>query len=154
MLRLSRLTDYAIVVLAHMARTAHVCVHPATDIAEATSIPLPTVQKVLKQLGRDGLLRSVRGARGGYALAVDPAEVTVARVIRCIEGPPALTACSIPGHHSCGDQPHCAVSNHWPVLNAAVVAALEAVSILDVSRPEPISYASVARAVARAPAGE
>ena len=70
MLRIAKLTDYAIVVLAHMARNAHRCVHPATDLAEQTVVPLPTVQKVLKVLLREGLVVSMRGARGPSARAV------------------------------------------------------------------------------------
>lgn len=139
MLRISKLTDHAIVVLAHLARTAHVCVHPASDISESTRIPLPTTQKVLKQLTREDLLVSVRGARGGYSLARDPETITVADVIAAMEGPLALTSCSLSAlmvdHEGCTEESHCQVSGHWPLINSAVRSALEAVSILELSRP-------------------
>jgi len=136
MLRIARLTDYAIVLLAHLAREAHVCVHPASEIAEATGIPQPTVAKVLKQLTRAGLLRSVRGAHGGYALDRDPGRVSVADVIDAIEGPVALTACSVHGAgETCGDEANCQLSGHWPRINTAVVGALREVTILELARP-------------------
>lgn len=135
MLRLAKLTDYAIVLLAHMARQGHVCVHPAAELSEATSVPLPTVQKLMKSLTQQGLTLSVRGARGGYSLARDPAAIRLVDVIDAIEGPVALTACSVSEGEPCSDAAHCQVSGHWPVINRAVRSALEGVSVLDLSRP-------------------
>jgi FeS assembly SUF system regulator len=139
------LTDHAIVVLAHLARTAHVCVHPAKEIADATRIPLPTVQKVLKQLSRESLLISTRGARGGYSLARDPAAMSVAQVVEAMEGPLALTTCALTGE-GCSDDHDCQVAGHWPVINGAVRTALDAVSILDISRPASPSVRAAPRA--------
>ncbi|MCB9664114.1 MAG: SUF system Fe-S cluster assembly regulator [Alphaproteobacteria bacterium] len=136
MLRLAKLTDYAIVVLAHLAREAHVCVHPASAIAEATGVPQPTVAKVLKSLTREGLVLSSRGVTGGYSLARDPARISVVDVIAAVEGPLALTACAVEGL-GCTDEHHCQVAGHWPRINGAVIDALRAVSILDLSRPDP-----------------
>lgn len=136
MLRIARMTDYAIVLLAHLVRQAHVCVHPASEVADATGIPQPTVAKVLKQLAREGLLRSVRGAQGGYVLAKDPARVSVADVIAAMEGPVALTACAVHGMgETCGDEDTCHLAGHWPRINEAVVSALRDVSILELARP-------------------
>ena len=136
MLRIARLTDYALVVLAHMVRQAHVCVHPASDIAEATGLPQPTVAKVLTTLCREGVLRSVRGAQGGYLLDRDPAEIRVADVIEAMEGPVALTACAVHGTGApCSDLESCDLAGHWPTINRAVVGALRQVSLVDLARP-------------------
>jgi DNA-binding IclR family transcriptional regulator len=67
MFKLSKLTDYAVVVLVRLARTDGVQTSPG--IAAATGIPEPTVAKVLKILTGSGLVSSQRGARGGYRLA-------------------------------------------------------------------------------------
>ncbi len=149
MLRLARLTDYAIVVLAHMARNAHLCVHPATELAAETSVPLPTVQKVLKTLAGAGLVESRRGARGGYALVADPAATTLLTVIERLEGPIGLTDCAIalvspegsrgPAVAGCSDHDHCVVGDHWPVLNEAVRGALDGVTLLTLARRRPRS---------------
>lgn len=135
MLRISRLTDYALVVMAHLAREAHVCVHPATAIAEVTGLPQPTVAKILKALSREGLLHSVRGAAGGYSLARDPRAVSVADVIAAIEGPIALTACSVHGGETCADVDTCQLADHWPHINGAIASALAGVSVWDLARP-------------------
>ena len=137
MLRISRLTDHAIVVLAHLSRKAHVCVHPAAGIADETAIPQPTVAKVFKQLTRGGLLISTRGAAGGYSLARDPAEISVADVVTAMEGPLSLTACAIEGLNTCDHGEHCQISGHWPLINQAVYGALADVSMLDLARPVP-----------------
>jgi FeS assembly SUF system regulator len=147
MLRLSKLGDYAIVMVAHLARTAHVCVHPATGIAEATGIPLPTVAKVLKTLAREGILVSTRGAHGGYGLARDPATISVVDVLEAIEGPMSLTACAHAGPgETCSDEAHCHLPPHWRAINAAVREALSKVSMLDLAgkrerRPVPLAPA-------------
>jgi FeS assembly SUF system regulator len=147
-LRLARLTDYAIVVLAHMARHAHLCVHPASELATETGVPLPTVQKVLKTLAGAGLVESRRGARGGYALAADPAATTLLTVIERLEGPIGLTDCAIAlaaDAGGCSDHDHCVVGDHWPVLNEAVRGALEGVTLLTLARRRP--RGAIARAL-------
>lgn len=135
MLRIGRLTDYAIVVLAHMARHAYRCVHPASDLSEHTGVPLPTVQKILKELTHHGLVVSMRGARGGYALAHDPGEVTLVQILEAMEGPVALTACAIPHAGACTESERCGVSEHWPTINRAMRVALEQVTLLQLSAP-------------------
>ncbi|BBI62739.1 hypothetical protein HSBAA_40450 [Vreelandella sulfidaeris] len=86
MLKLSRLTDYAAVVMAQIARHAHAS-HAAADLAEAVQLPHPTVSKTLKMLARAGLLVSQRGAQGGYRLARPASQITAADIIAAIEGP-------------------------------------------------------------------
>lgn len=92
MIRLSRLADYAVLLMSRMANTPD-RVHNALDIAEATGLPCPTVSKLLATLAREGLLNSVRGAKGGYGLAHPAREITVAHIIAAIDGPIAITAC-------------------------------------------------------------
>ena len=92
-LRISRLTDYGTVLLAHLAASqGAVC--SAADVATATGIAAPTVSKLLKSLGRSGLVISTRGANGGYRLAREPHEISAADVIDALEGPVSITECS------------------------------------------------------------
>ena len=91
MLRLSKLTDYAVVVLVRLSRETGVQTSPG--IAATTGIPEPTVAKVLKTLAAGGLVASQRGARGGYRLLRPLAAIPVADVIAAVDGPIALTAC-------------------------------------------------------------
>src|ERR1700682_3456301 len=93
MLRISKLTDYATVVLAHLAQEAIGC-QSATDVAAGTGIATPTVSKILKELQKSGLVRSTRGAHGGYALARPAATISAAEIIDAVEGPVGLTECA------------------------------------------------------------
>src|SRR4030095_12253450 len=91
MLRISRLTDYATVILASLAGGSLVS---AADLPERTRIGLPTVSKLLKELQHAGLVTSVRGAHGGYQLARPASSIHAAEIIDAVEGPFALTECA------------------------------------------------------------
>lgn len=135
MLKISKLTDYAIVVLERMARKAG-DIHTAAGLAEACGIAAPTVSKILKCLAKAGILNSTRGVHGGYALARAPESTSVAAVIRAMEGPIALTDCE--GEHGgCEQSSSCQARSGWDVINRAVRAALESVSLAEMARVEP-----------------
>jgi FeS assembly SUF system regulator len=145
MLRISRLTDYATVILASLAGGG---LASAADIAERTHIGLPTVSKLLKELQHAGLVRSVRGARGGYQLARAPAAISAAAIIDAVEGPVALTECA-GGAGNCGIETTCLVGHGWQRISRAIRRALADVSLdalvrrdatfatPDFSRPQP-----------------
>lgn len=133
MLRLSKLTDYATVILSHMARDK-VRVYAALEIAAATGIMQPTVSKILKTLAKAKVLNSIRGAHGGYRLARDPGEISVATVISALEGPIALTECSI-SHDGCQQSGACGIRGNWSVLNRTIQRALESVTLADMLLP-------------------
>jgi FeS assembly SUF system regulator len=133
MLRLSKLTDYATVILSFMARDSKQ-VHAAMEIAAATGIALPTVSKILKLLVNADVLSSTRGAKGGYALASEPERITVAAVICALEGPIALTECSI-SHQGCEQASGCGIRSNWGLINQAIHDALESVTLADLIRP-------------------
>ena len=106
----------------------------AAHLAEETGIPLPTVQKLVSKLSHAGLLRSVRGAGGGFRLARPAAAVTLADVIEAIEGPIAMTSCVDTGKHDCGLEGSCRVQAHWPVVNNAVRGALAGINLTSLAR--------------------
>jgi FeS assembly SUF system regulator len=132
-LKLSKLTDYATVILSCMARDDS-RVHAALEISEATGIAQPTVSKVLKMLVKAGVLSSVRGAKGGYALTRTPEKITVATVISAVEGPIALTECS-QSHRSCEQASGCHIQGHWNLVNQKIFNALESVTLADMILP-------------------
>jgi FeS assembly SUF system regulator len=139
MLRMSRITDYGIVLLTHLASAPGDEVHNARTLAERAGLPLPVVSKILKALTREGFLHSQRGARGGYALARPAEAISVAAVIDALEGPIALTECgSHPG--ACERESRCAVRAPWQQINRAVRQTLEQVrlsELLPTAAPEP-----------------
>lgn len=135
MLRISKLTDYGTVVLAHLAGSADT-ITSAADVAAATGIALPTVSKLLKSLARAGLVTSVRGANGGYRLARAPGEISAAHVIDALEGPVSITECSA-SDGRCEHEGVCSVGGAWRQINIAIRRALDDVSLLDLLRSNP-----------------
>ncbi|MDJ0939963.1 MAG: SUF system Fe-S cluster assembly regulator [Woeseiaceae bacterium] len=130
MLRISKLTDYGTVVLAHLATGSHREVVSAADVASATGIAPPTVSKLLKLLGRAGLVTSTRGANGGYRLAREPEMITAANIIDALEGPVSITECSAADSH-CDFEDVCNVGSAWQRINVAIRRALDDVSLVD-----------------------
>src|SRR5580692_11306642 len=132
MLRISKLTDYATVVLAALAEQPQQ-LRTAAALAGRTRIAAPTVSKLLKQLHRAGLLTSTRGLHGGYQLARPPAQITVAAILDALEGPVALTDCSSGGHAQCGIEHNCRVAPVWQRLNVVIRRALSDVTLAELA---------------------
>ena len=132
MLRISKLTDYGTVLLAHLAANqSTVC--SAADVAQATGIGLPTVSKLFKSLARAGLVTSTRGANGGYRLSRGPHLISAADVIDALEGPVSITECSaIDG--DCEHEGVCSVGGAWQRVNVAIRRALTDVTLNDLVR--------------------
>ena len=127
MLRISRLTDYATVLLATLAGEPE-RVQTATALAEQTHIAAPTVSKLLKQLQRAGLVTSTRGLHGGYQLARPASQISAAAILDALEGPVAITDCAA-GHGNCEIEAGCRVSRVWQRVNLAMRRALYDVSL-------------------------
>ena len=134
MFRISRLTDYGIVVMAHLAKCKDEDSHNARELAEDTQLPAPFVSKILKSLTRAGLLVSQRGSKGGYSLARTPREIPVVEMITALEGPVGITECTIhPG--ACAQEPSCQVRDPWQRINGALHVALEKITLADLAKP-------------------
>jgi len=133
-LRMSRLTDYGVVLLTHLAAGRGSEVRNARELAEETGLPQPAVSKILKVLVREGLLHSQRGIKGGYTLAHSAQEISVATVIDALEGPVALTECTAhPG--SCEREEDCLTRAPWIRINRAVRQTLEQVRLSELVGP-------------------
>jgi FeS assembly SUF system regulator len=136
MLRISKLTDYGVVLATHMAQAESAEPRTVRELAAETHIPQPTVGKVLKLLARGGVVESQRGARGGYRLARAPASTTIAEVIEALEGPIAVTECtSDDGTESCAHEGVCEVQGNWQRINDAVHTALSAITLAAMGTP-------------------
>jgi FeS assembly SUF system regulator len=138
MLRMGKLTDYGIVLLTHLAQDEGraACVRTAQELAVASRVPLPTVAKLLKELGRAGLVSSQRGRRGGYALARPAHAISVAEIVEALEGPVALTECST-ADGTCDLEPTCVARSHWAPISRAIHRTLSRLP-LSALAPHPI----------------
>lgn len=132
MIRLSRQTDYGIVLMSQLAAQPEVR-RNANELAEATHLPAPMVAKILKQLVRSGLLISRRGAHGGYALAQEAASISVADIIAALDGPIAMTECVEESTDECSYEATCRVRGNWLRINRAVRESLEAIPLSEMA---------------------
>lgn len=135
MLRVSKLTDYATVVMTCLAGAGD-SVMSAQALAERARLEVPTVSKLLKQLAQAGLATSSRGINGGYRLARAPDRITIADIVTAMEGPIGMTEC---GAHAglCDHEPHCGVRVNWQRINVAIAGALSSVTLADMLHPPP-----------------
>jgi len=132
MLRVTRLTDYATVVLTVLAS------HPgevlsASELADLAGLEPPTVSKLLKLLAQAELVAGFRGTHGGYRLARAAEDITLIEIVEAMEGPLAITECSL-DHSQCGIVHRCGIRAGWRRINDVIGDALRAVSLADMAR--------------------
>ena len=136
MLRVTKLTDYATVVLAALADPP-IRVHSAAGLAERARLEATTVSKVLKPLAHAGLVTSFRGATGGYRLARSPEQISLIEIVEAIEGRLGVTECA--GEHSlCEHETHCDVQGPWRRINDVIADSLRGMSLAEMlPAPKP-----------------
>lgn len=133
MFRITRLTDYGVMLMTELAQ-ADESVLNAAALAARSHLPAPSVSKILQLLLKSGLLESVRGAGGGYRLTRDASEVSIRDIIVALEGPIAITECSL-DHSRCDQQEHCTTRSNWNLINRAVRGTLGDISLADMITP-------------------
>jgi FeS assembly SUF system regulator len=149
MLRVTKLTDYASVVLTVLASDPD-AVLSASGLAERAGLEAPTVAKLLKPLAQAGLVEAFRGVNGGYRLARDAADISLVDILEAIEGPLGMTECSVHAG-TCGIEQSCGARSNWRRINDVVAEALRGVSLADMLAT-PSAVAGKARARRAIPA--
>jgi FeS assembly SUF system regulator len=142
---MTKMTDYGILLLTHVASQPDRPAFTARELAQETHLPLPSVGKLLKQLSHGGLLASQRGTHGGYSLARPPREITVASIIATLEGPVSITECG--GAIRCEHESFCSTKPNWQIINDAIRASLEGLTLADMTRPLAPRFAAASSAV-------
>ncbi len=137
MIRITKVTDHGIVLLTRFALAEHGTVFNARDLADAEDMTQPMVAKILKILVGGGILESHRGVKGGYSLARRPETITLEHIVAAMEGPIAVTECSVADFGSCDRESFCNVRPHWRIINESIRTALERVTLLELAAPEP-----------------
>lgn len=134
MLRLSKMTDYGLVILHYLADHDNT-VLSAAAIASDVKLALPTVSKILKLLVNAELVRSVRGSHGGYQLFRPAKNITIPDVIMALEGSmPALTDCSH-AQRKCEHDAFCQLRDNWNIINQTIMRTLQNISLQDLLKP-------------------
>lgn len=133
MIRINKLTDYGVMILAEMAAEPGEKFTSAT-LAERLEIPKTTVAKLLKLLTGAGILVSSRGRLGGYQLKMAPARLSMATILTALEGPVAVTECSL-GPGICQTENKCRTGKGWQRFNHTLNSELEQLSLASLLAP-------------------
>jgi Rrf2 family protein len=143
MIRISKKADYAVFLMGYIAERApcgSAQVVSAAEIAAAIKLGQAVVANLLKDLARDGLLESVRGARGGYRLALEPQAITLERILRVVEGPFLLVDCTHdlagvpPEDHDCSLFAFCSSKRPMRVLHQRIRLLMQAITLDELIR--------------------
>tara|TARA_B100001564_G_C20529901_1_gene619233 strand:- start:409 stop:837 length:429 start_codon:yes stop_codon:yes gene_type:complete len=141
MLRVSRLTDYAVLVLCHLASKPGVLVS-AKQVSDATSITETTSSKILKLLNKSKIISSTRGAKGGYCLEKKLDAVSIIDVIAAIDGSPSVTMCCEENQGNCDLESLCSSKQGWNKVNKALLSTLSSFTLADfITFEEKIAHA-------------
>lgn len=135
MLKLTKKADYGLIAMKHLAEHGEQCAISAKDLAESYGMPQEALAKILQRLVRAGLLQSQQGTKGGYVLARSPRLISVLEVIRVIDGPLLLTACS-EGSADCDHATLCTVREPLRKVSQSIQQVLGKLTIWDLREPE------------------
>ena len=106
---------------------------PLRDVAQRQDISDKYLEQIVTTLSRAGLVRSVRGAGGGYLLTRDPAEYTVGEILRPLEGSLAPVSC-VSGGACCGRADRCVTLEVWQQIQDAVDGVVDNITLADLVR--------------------
>ena len=98
------------------------------EIAQQQGVPKKFLEKIIQDLIRGGLIKSKRGACGGYTLARSPDEISFYEVIEALEGPIAVNAC-MDQHMNCEQLPRCSILNVWREVQRQVTEVFTSTTI-------------------------
>ena len=135
MIKLNKITDYAVVILGLLS-SRNPNKFSTSKISSDTGLSIPTVAKVCKLLNNANLIQAGRGAHGGYFCETSPSDINVAVIVEAIDGPIAITACLEESDDLCDTQSICLLSGNWNKANNAILNALESVTLSDLLNPE------------------
>jgi len=129
-MQLTRAGEYAVKSLLYLASQSAEARTMASEVAAAEQIPVNFVRKILESLAKTGLVKSYRGAGGGFTLGRAPEQISMRQVIEAVEGPLALNQCLLP--IPCAKAPDCPLCPVWQEAQQAVETVLERYSLADV----------------------
>ncbi|OGT55296.1 MAG: SUF system Fe-S cluster assembly regulator [Gammaproteobacteria bacterium RIFCSPHIGHO2_12_FULL_42_10] len=133
MIRISKMTDYAILVMGALAKRPE-AILSAASLASTLRLSVPTVSKILKTLLLADLVKAMRGSEGGYCLSQPAASITIARVVAAMEGDLAVTECC-ESSRLCTIDSFCALKENWKKINKMLNVVLSKWTIQDMLKP-------------------
>lgn len=131
MLRFTKRADYGLMAIHYIAISEDQTVS-AKRIAEQFAIPSELLAKILQRLAKQGLIVSQNGPKGGYVLARRASEITVAQVIRALEGPINIVEC-LEGDSECPQMANCNLRRPVQKIQAAITEMLDSMSLAELA---------------------
>jgi Rrf2 family transcriptional regulator, cysteine metabolism repressor len=136
-MRFSTRSEYGIRVMVRLGRSYGAGPVPLTDLARQENLPLPYLEQIAGQLRRAGLVSSRLGVKGGYALARSPETLSMADIVKSLEGSLAPVSCLAegggPGECTHADTP-CSAHAFWEQLQSTITATLQSVTVADLMK--------------------
>lgn len=132
MLRVGKMADYGLVIMNALAKQPTGLVSMEA-LSQQTHLSMPTVRKIMRLLVNAGLVRSLRGSKGGYQLARLPEFISVIHILAAVEGPVAITECC-DEDASCELSGGCDMESHWSSINQLVMHILGNISLADLKQ--------------------
>ena len=135
--------EYGVRLMAQLARRHGQGPASLTDIAEQEDLPRAYLEQLVISLRDANLVQSTRGAHGGYELTRPPEQITMAEVLRALEGPiaPMICVTDNPVHNTCARTGYCTVNFMWFRVRDAIAGALDSMTLADLV-PAPASLAA------------
>ena len=127
---LSSTSDYALRAILVLAQAEPGCPMRADEVARATGSPANYLAKTLNALAKAGIVTSARGPLGGFALALAPDQLTLARIVDCFDEPRPRTRCLL-GTGACDARHPCLAHERWTAVQHARRAALADTTVAD-----------------------
>src|SRR5438552_596519 len=127
-MRLSRRSEYGIRALVDLVRHDESAPVALATLAERNRLPPKFLEQIMSTLKHGGIVRTTLGAHGGYGLAMDPADVTIGRVIRLLDGALAPLPCVSLRYYapcSCPDEATCSLRDVMLDVRDAMLAILD-----------------------------
>jgi Rrf2 family protein len=135
---LSQTAEYALRAVVHLARYGTEGPVQANDLAEATDVPENYLRKVLHELVRSGVLRSTRGKRGGFQLAVPPDRLTLLTIVGRFDDITERRRCLL-GRKECSDVHPCPMHDRWKSTSEQIARFFGSTTVADVASDRPAS---------------
>ena len=147
MFKVSRLTDYGVVLLHYLAKERGQAgmVFSARSLANESHLPLPTVCKLLKILAKHKIVDAKRGASGGYELLMKPSDISLLDLIEVFEGKQSVTSCIDATNHQCQIPTTCPQKGTWVLVNETIRRVLKNITLLDLIDAQSVPNNSAGR---------
>jgi len=134
MIRVSRLADYAVLIIAYMSYNEG-NKFTASSITKSTGLTLHTVNKILSLLVKKKIIKGERGPKGGYMLLQNSNNISMRDLVEAIDGPVALTICVDDNDSKCNLYENCLTRDNWEIVNNVISDSLSKVKISQMRKP-------------------